>query len=201
MIARVPHPCRAFCDRMGILTSLRSTGFVAPRLCKTKSFRSLQVCQICLQLLQAEALRSLLLSILVVGAQDRVRFVAVRFPERPGHDLQRSPSHHRDPAGIVSDHGDGVSSPGTRLAIARRTSRRYGPRLMVLHLGLRAEGQLHPYVAAFENINRIHDVAVIGWFERNIRADLVLNYWRQTGIAGHTSPSFAPLSFAPVTGL
>ena len=73
-----------------------------------------------------------------------------------------------------------MSSPRTRLAIAIRASRRHRPGLMVLHLGLRADRQLHPDVAAFEDIHRVHDVVVIRRFQRHIRADLV---FRDPGLA------------------
>src|ERR1700730_18109225 len=51
----------------------------------------LQVCQVCLQLLHTEPLRGLLFSVQVIAAEDGISLLAVRFPEGPGHDLQRSP--------------------------------------------------------------------------------------------------------------
>ena len=40
-------------------------------------------------------------------------------------------------------------------------------------LGLGTDGQLHADVAAFKDIDRIHDVMVVGGFERDIGADFV----------------------------
>ncbi len=44
---------------------------------------------------------------------------------------------------------------------------------MILHLRLRADGQLHSDVAALKNTNRVHDVGVVRGLQRNVGADLM----------------------------
>jgi hypothetical protein len=54
---------------------------IVSKFCNTNFFRLLQVRQLRFQLLQAEALPSLLFSIARISAENRVRFVTIRFPE------------------------------------------------------------------------------------------------------------------------
>src|SRR5580658_896599 len=102
----------------------------------------LQVREVCLELLQVEALGRLFFPIEIVVAEDGVGFLAIRFPETPGHALQRAPGYDGEAARIVGDDGNGVSSPGSGLAVAGRAAGRHRPRLMILRLPLRTGGQL-----------------------------------------------------------
>ena len=90
-----------------------------------------------------------------------------------------------------------MASLRSRLAIAGRASRRHRPWLMILRLGLRADGQLQSDVKGFKQVDRVHEVCVVVGFQGNVGADLVSGSARQFS----TSISTAPLSLAPAAGL
>lgn len=91
-------------------TEQDSLSSVSPCL-RGERFSLLQVVQVRVQLRHAESLRRRLLPRQVILAQDRVRLVAVRLPERPCHHLQRSPRHHDDSARVVRHGRHRMSSP------------------------------------------------------------------------------------------
>src|SRR3984893_5835171 len=132
--------------------------------------------QVCLQLRQIEAARCSGLAAFFrdkFRTENSVSLVAVGRPEAPSHGLQGDPGDDGETAGVISDHGNGVPTPGAGRAIASSAWRRYGPRLFVAGLSLPALRQSYSDVAAAEDPHRIHDMGVIGGFQSDEGLDLV----------------------------